>query len=107
MHDAGQAWRVMQPLDIRAVYQGAPLKDTQIEVFEKAPDGGVSVFMDRTDADGNATIPVKRGHRYMLDAVVLRPLEVVDDDDPAWGKPLGQPDLRGARGLGPIPALYL
>lgn len=71
-------------LDMRAMYQGAPLKDTQIEVFEKAADGTVRIFLARTDATGAATIPVRPGHRYMLDAVILRPLDAVEDTDPAW-----------------------
>lgn len=53
-------------------YQGEPRKDAQVEVFEKAEDGSVEIFLARTDEDGRATIPVKPGHRYMLDAVVLR-----------------------------------
>lgn len=71
-------------LDMRATYEGAPLKDTQIEVYEKAADGTVNVFTSRTDEAGVATIPVKPGHRYMLDAVVLRALEVKEETDPAW-----------------------
>lgn len=71
-------------LDVRAMYEGAPLKDTQIEVFEKAADGTVRIFLERTDDTGAATIPVRPGHRYMLDAVILRPLDVVEDTDPAW-----------------------
>ncbi len=70
--------------DVRATYDGAPLKDTQIEVFEKAADGTVTITTDRTDADGAATIMVKAGHTYMLDAVVLRPMDVVEATDPAW-----------------------
>lgn len=71
-------------MDIRAMFDGAPLKDTQIEVFEKAVDGTVTTSTNRTDTDGAATISVKAGHTYMLDAVVLRPLDMVDDMDPAW-----------------------
>lgn len=71
-------------LDVRVMYDGAPFGDAQIEVFEKSADGEVRVFTDRTDANGFATIPVKPGHRYMLDAVALRPLEVVEERDPAW-----------------------
>ena len=71
-------------LDMRALYQGAPLADTQIEVYQKASDGTVTVFTERTDADGYATIPVEPGHRYMLDAVVLRALEMSAETDPSW-----------------------
>lgn len=71
-------------IEILALYNGAPLQDQQIEVFQKAPDGSVEITLERTDAGGHATIPVTPGHRYMLDAVVLRPLEIVEERDPAW-----------------------
>jgi len=71
-------------LDMRALYQGAPLKDVQIEVYRKAPDGVVTVTTERTDPAGVATIPITPGARYMLDTVVLRPLEVVEERDPPW-----------------------
>ncbi|WP_342075548.1 DUF4198 domain-containing protein [Yoonia sp. SS1-5] len=44
----------------------------QIEVFEKAPDGSVDITLYRTDAQGIGVFPVKPGHAYMVDAVVLR-----------------------------------
>lgn len=71
-------------IDIQAIYDRAPMADTQIEVYEKASDGTVRVFLGRTDEAGLATIPVTPGHRYMLDAVVLRPLQAVQDTDPVW-----------------------
>lgn len=71
-------------LDIEAHYQGAPLENVQIEVFRKAADGTVTISTERTDGTGTATIPISPGARYMLDTVVLRPLDVVEDRDPAW-----------------------
>jgi len=59
-------------IDVRVLYEGEPRAETQIEVFEKAADESVSIFTVQTDADGAATVPVKPGYRYMLDAVVLR-----------------------------------
>ncbi|MFS4583301.1 DUF4198 domain-containing protein [Phaeobacter sp. C3_T13_0] len=56
-------------------FQGSPRADAQIEVFERAPDKTVSVTLTRTDAKGRATLPVKSGHTYLLDAVVLVPLD--------------------------------
>lgn len=58
----------------------------QIEVFEKAPNGAVGIFLVRTDGQGIATVPVKSGHSYMLDAVVLRePAEqLAADTQAAW-----------------------
>ena len=59
-------------LDVRLLYQGEPRGDEQIEIFEKAADGAVSISTIRTDGNGVAAIPVRPGYRYMLDAVVLR-----------------------------------
>ena len=59
-------------IDVRLTYQQEPRSDEQIEIYEKAPSGEVTVTLVRTNEDGVATIPVRPGHRYMLDAVVLR-----------------------------------
>ena len=61
---AGMRVQVFYGDDVRA--------DTQVEVFDKAPDDSVVVTYVRTDADGIAVVPVTAGHSYMLDAVVLR-----------------------------------
>ncbi len=59
-------------IDVQVLYQRKPRAREQIEVFEKSGDGDVSVSTYRTDDNGFATIPVKPGHQYMLDSVVLR-----------------------------------
>ena len=59
-------------MPVRVTYEGAPRGESQVEVFEKSSEGEVSVFTVTTDPDGRAVVPVKPGHRYMLDAVVLR-----------------------------------
>jgi len=53
--------------------EGVPRADAQVEVFERAPDDTVTVTLYRTDNAGQADIPVKPGHDYLFDAVVLRP----------------------------------
>lgn len=63
---------VSDGLDVALFYAGAPRKDAQIEVFERAPDDSVSISTVRTDDAGRATVRVRPGHTYMLDAVVLR-----------------------------------
>ncbi|MEO0701246.1 MAG: DUF4198 domain-containing protein [Pseudomonadota bacterium] len=67
-------------------YQGAPRADAQIEIFEKNPSGEVAVSTLRTDAVGVARVPVRAGHRYMLDSVVLRAPDIAapSDGDPVW-----------------------
>ena len=62
----------------------APRPDVQVEVFAKAPDGTVSVTLERTDAQGVATVPVAPGFRYMIDAVTLEPLDPMSETDPEW-----------------------
>lgn len=57
---------------VQLYYQADPRADEQIEIFDRAPSGAVTISTVRTDAEGIATIPVTSGHVYMLDAVVLR-----------------------------------
>lgn len=71
-------------LPVRVLYQGAPRGNAQVELFEEAPDGTVSVSLARTDAEGVALLPVKPGHVYLADAVVVRPLEPEEAGDPVW-----------------------
>lgn len=60
-------------LPVRLLYQGTRRPDAQIELFDRAPDGTVSITLHRTDASGEALLPVTPGHTYLADAVVLRP----------------------------------
>lgn len=62
------------------LYRNAPRADAQIELFQRAPDGTVSITIHRTDNRGLARLPVLPGHDYLLDAVVLRP---ASEEDPA------------------------
>jgi len=59
-------------VQVQLFYQSSPRADAQIEIFDRAPEGGVTISLIRTDANGIANIPVRAGHDYMLDAVVLR-----------------------------------
>tara|TARA_R110002072_G_scaffold19047_6_gene70665 strand:+ start:13 stop:843 length:831 start_codon:yes stop_codon:yes gene_type:complete len=67
-------------------YQGQPRPDAQIEVFDRTADDSVTITLHRTDAQGEATIPVTPGHIYLFDAVVLRPAPDAGDDPdaPVW-----------------------
>jgi len=46
--------------------------DGQVELFEKAPDGTVTITLHRTDENGIAVLPVQPGHSYLVDHVYLR-----------------------------------
>lgn len=71
-------------LPIRVFYQDEPRRDAQVEVFEKAPDQSVTVFTLRTDNSGQTVVPTKPGHTYLVDAVVIRPLNATAENDPVW-----------------------
>lgn len=59
-------------LPVQVFYGDSARPGAQVELFEKAPDGSVSVARHRADASGIALLPVKPGHAYLADAVVLR-----------------------------------
>lgn len=70
-------------LPVRVVYRGEIRANAQVEVFEKSPDGVVTVSTHQTDDTGVAIIPVQAGQRYLLDAVVLREAGS-DPAQPVW-----------------------
>ena len=69
-------------MQVQLLYLASPRPDAQVEVFDRAPDGSVTVTLTRTDADGMARVPVTPGHTYLFDAVVLRP--AAEDDKAVW-----------------------
>ena len=73
-------------IDVALLYNGAPRADAQIEVYERDAQDAVTVTITRTDEAGRAAIPLVAGMEYMLDAVVLRPVEGATDVEagPVW-----------------------
>lgn len=73
-------------MPVRLFYRDAPRGDAQLEIFARAPDGTVEVTTTRTDAQGMARIPVRPGHVYLFDAVVLREpdADLAQDKDVVW-----------------------
>ncbi len=61
---------------------GAPRADAQVELFQTAADGTVTITLHRTDAEGRVTVPVLPGMEYLVDNVDLRALP---NDDAAAG----------------------
>jgi len=59
-------------IEVRGYYQGKIHTNAQIELFEKAPDGEVTINLYRTDNQGIVRLPVKSKHSYLVDMVVLR-----------------------------------
>lgn len=73
-------------LRVQLYYQDAVLPNSQVELFEKAPNGTVQITLHRTDANGIATLPVRAGHTYLADHVVLRApsAELASSADIVW-----------------------
>jgi hypothetical protein len=71
---------------VQVYYRNDLRADTQVEVFEKAPDGRVAIALYRTNAQGIAVFPVRPDHRYMVDAVVLREpnIELMETSGAVW-----------------------
>jgi uncharacterized GH25 family protein len=59
-------------LPVQVFYREMPRIDAQIEIFERTREGVTTVTTVQTDETGIALIPVKSGHAYLRDNVVLR-----------------------------------
>ena len=69
---------------VQLLYDNVPRKDAQVEVFERNEKNVVRVFTLRTDDKGQLLIPVKEGHDYLIDGVVLREFNSNEDNAPIW-----------------------
>lgn len=67
---------VKNRLALQLFYQDAVRGGAQIELFERAKDGAVTQTKLITDEKGMIRINAKPGHRYLVNAVVLRELDV-------------------------------
>ncbi len=59
-------------LPVQVLYREMPRLNAQVEIFERASDGKTTVSTTQTNQEGIAIIPVKSGHAYLLDNVLLR-----------------------------------
>lgn len=76
---------VYNGLPVRILFEGKPRINAQVEIFDRAPTGEVTITKARTDTNGIAFVSVHKGHEYNLDAVVMLPLKANDPLlDPAW-----------------------
>lgn len=72
-------------LPIEVLFEGAPRSNAQVEIFARYGADDVRVSTLHTDEMGRALIPVEPGVEYLLDAVVMLPLEAKDPaQDPVW-----------------------
>lgn len=58
---------------VQLLYQGRPQPIAQVTLFERAPDDTVHSMVLQTDDTGTVRLPVRAQHRYLVNAVVLRP----------------------------------
>ena len=49
-----------------------------MELFERAPDDSVQRQLLQTNGSGIVQVPVRAKRRYLLNAVVLRPVQAAD-----------------------------
>lgn len=72
-------------LAVALFFERKVLAGGQIDVFEKATDGTVVKTQVKSDLDGRAVVPVRAGHRYLLDSVVLLEVEgTPENGGAAW-----------------------
>lgn len=71
-------------LPVRLLLNGEPRANAQVELFDRAPDGEVTITLHRTDATGQVALPVQPGHEYLADAVTLLPVESEEEGGPVW-----------------------
>jgi hypothetical protein len=71
-------------LPVRVLYFGAPRSDVQVELFARDADGTVDVTLHRTDSAGVAVLPMVPGTEYLVDSVIMEPLEPAAEGDPVW-----------------------
>ncbi len=61
-----------------------PIPNGQIEVFERDKGGNVTVSLLKTDQNGVVTLPIKAGHDYLLDHVILTELNPAENTSIYW-----------------------
>ncbi|MEP3347052.1 MAG: DUF4198 domain-containing protein [Litoreibacter sp.] len=75
----------LEQFPVKVLLDGKPRANVQVELFEKGPDGEVEITLHRTDDNGVATFPVSAGNEYLVDAVVLLPMDADDPtSNPVW-----------------------
>lgn len=73
-------------LRLLLLWQGQPVTNAQVELFDRAPDGKVTITLHRTGTDGRVTLPVRPGHEYLADSVKMLELSGRDPETgPVWG----------------------
>lgn len=66
-------------LPVQLLYQGSPRPKVQVELFERGADDKVQRHLLTTDEAGLVNLRLQNGRRYLLNSVVLRPVETKHD----------------------------
>jgi len=63
---------ISNTIPVQAFYEGKAHGNVQVELFDQSPSGKVAITLHRTNDQGIVNLPVKPGHSYLVDTVVLR-----------------------------------
>ena len=69
---------------VQLLYEGAIRTNAQVEIFERNKKREVRVFTMRTNDLGKVFIPVKGGHDYLIDSVIMREFNSDKENSPLW-----------------------
>lgn len=69
---------------VQVLLDGAPRAGAQVELFERGPDGTVTISLHRTDAEGNALLPLRPDSEYLVDAVAMEYLDPPGKAGAVW-----------------------
>lgn len=72
-------------LPVKVLYEGAPRVNAFVEVFSRTPSDTIEVETFRTDAEGIAVLTMRPATEYLVDAVMILPLESSNlATEPVW-----------------------
>ena len=75
---------VSKPFPVQVLYGGEPRAHAQVEVFARPPEGEVVVSQYQTDGEGIALLSLDAGTEYLVDSVIMLPIEPDDAEGPVW-----------------------
>jgi uncharacterized GH25 family protein len=78
-------WPPLQSMPVRLYADGAPLANAQITVFTRHNPRHVETAKYQTDKDGRSNFALLAGRDYLVDSVILRPMDgAVESGDAMW-----------------------
>jgi hypothetical protein len=78
-------WPPLQSMPVRVYADGAPLASAQITVFTRHNPRHVEKAKYQTDNDGRSNFLLLAGRDYLVDSVILRPMDgAIESGDVMW-----------------------